>query len=138
MRKAAWIVAMVLTGITGCMGLLNGPRELGSATTPLQQSVSIGVTLYGVLGVLAAIGLWRRRPWSVTVATAWALVVCYVATVASFAFSDPGFEQQGTTAGVIGACVSTLLIGALVVWAARVSTSGRVPKETGSGHIPSP
>lgn len=129
---------MVLTGITGCLGLLNGPRELGSATTALQQSVSVGVTLYGVLGVLAFIGLWRRRPWSVTVAAAWALAVCYVATVASFAFSDPAFEDEGTTAGVIGACVSTLMLGALVVWAARGAVTERVPKETGNGHIPSP
>lgn len=129
---------MVLTGISGCQGLLNGPRELGSATTALQQSVSFGVTLYGVLGVLATIGLWRRRPWSVTVTAAWAVVICYVATVASFAFSDPAFKREGTTAGVISACVATLVIGALVVWAARASVSARVPKQTESGHIPSP
>lgn len=129
---------MALTGISGGQGLLNGPRDLGSATTGLQHSVAFGVTLYGVLGVLAVVGLWRRRPWSVTVTAAWAVVICYVATVASFAFSDPAFEREGTTAGVISACVSTLVIGALVVWTARSSVRGRVPKQTESGHIPSP
>lgn len=129
---------MVVTGITGVLGLLNGPRELGSAETALQRSVSIGVTLYGVFGIVATVGLWRRRPWSVRASVAWALVTCYVATVASFAFSDPAFARDETKAGVIGAFVGTLLLGALVVWAARVATMPRVPNEPGTGHIPTP
>jgi hypothetical protein len=138
MRQTAWVIAMVLTGITGVLGLLNGPRELGSGTNAWQHSVSMGVTLYGVFGVLATVGIWRRRPWSVAVSAAWAVVTCYVATVASFAFSDPAFERDETRAGVIGAFVATLSIGALVVWAARAATTPRVPNEPGSGHIPSP
>jgi hypothetical protein len=136
MRKAAWILAIVLIGITGALGLYNGPRDLGDGVTPLQKSVSIAVTLYGVFGVTGAIGLARRRRWSVTVIAAWALAVMYAATIASFAFHDPAFSEEGTLAGVIGASVSTAVIGALMIWAARSGT--RVPPSTESGHIPRP
>lgn len=139
MRKAAWILAIALVGVTGFFGLLNARNELANARTPLQQSVAFGVMLYGALGLLGAAGLARRRPWSVTMCAAWGLVVTYVATVASFAFSDPTFSKGETIGGVVGAGISTALIGVFVVWAARDATrANRVPRPGESGHIPSP
>src|SRR5688500_16682119 len=119
MRKAAWIIAIVVLLITGFLGLTNGIGELGDWTTPLQMSVTLGVLLYGVLGAVAGIGLIARRRWSATVATAWGIVVTYVATIASFAYHDPTVTESGTLVGVISAFVVTALIGVGVAWAAR-------------------
>src|SRR6266545_1352676 len=137
MRKFGWILAIVLLLATGFFGLLNGVRELRDMHSGLQLTVTCGVLLYGLLGIVAGAGLARRRPWSVTASVAWAVAVTYVATVASFAYSDPTFSQSGTIAGTIGAGVSTALIGAGVVWAARVATRAQnLPRASGSDHIP--
>ena len=62
-----------------------------------------------------------------------------VAFAASFAYSDPNFSQGSTIAGVIGAGVSTALLGAAVIWAARVNTRAQtLPRTDESDHIPSP
>jgi predicted anti-sigma-YlaC factor YlaD len=45
----------------------------------------------------------------------------YTATVASFAFHDPTFSQQGTLIGSASTFVATGAIAALIVWAARVA-----------------
>ena len=99
----------------------------------------MGVLLYGGLGVIAAVGLFRRNQWSVMVSALWALIVTYVATVASFAYSDPTFSRRETLAGVASACIVTALIGAFVVWAARSATRAQsLPRSSAGGHIPSP
>jgi hypothetical protein len=139
MRKAAWILALALLFVSAFFGLYNGPRELGDGTTNLQRSVSLGVILYGVLGLVGGIGLARKRPWVVTVCATWALVVVYVASVASFAYHDPTLSKDGTIVGVFFAGVATALIGAFVVWAASAMTRGRRVSDAGrGGDIPSP
>jgi len=100
--------------------LLNGIRELGHVSTWLQNSVEIGDLLHGTLSVLVAIGIWRRRRWTFSIAVAWSLAVVYTATVASFSFSDPSFQQSGTVIGVISAGVSTAVVTGLFAWGARV------------------
>jgi hypothetical protein len=139
MRKTGWVLAIAVLFLTGFLGVLNGVREIGDVHSRLQLTVTCGVLLYGLLGIAGGIGLARRRPWSVRVSVVWAIVVTYVATVASFAFHDPTFSQEGTIAGVVGAGVSTALIGAAVVWAARVATRAQnLPRPASSDHIPSP
>jgi hypothetical protein len=139
MRKATWILALALLSVTAFFGLYNGPRELSGGTTNLQRSVSIGVILYGVFGLVGVVGLARKRPWVVTVCAIWALVVVYVASVASFAYHDPSLSQGGTIVGVFAAGIVTALIGAFVVWAASVATRDRRVSDTGvSGDIPRP
>lgn len=139
MRKAGWVLAIAVLLVTGIVGLLNGVREIGDMHSRLQLTVTLGVLLYGLLGLVAGVGLARRRPWSVRTSIAWAAVVTYVATVASFAYHDPTFSQSGTIAGTVGAGVSAALIGMGVVWAARVATrSQNLPRTSGSDHIPSP
>jgi hypothetical protein len=122
MRKLGRALAIGTLIVTGLLGLSNASTEFGEPTTGWQQSVWFGVALYGALGVLAGVGLARRRPWCVTLSTAWAITVTYVSTVASFAYSDPGFTKEGTVTGVIAACLGSAAIGLLVVWAARVAT----------------
>lgn len=48
MKKAPWILSIILLLVTGLLGLYNGPNELGDWTTPLQMSVTFGVLLYGL------------------------------------------------------------------------------------------
>lgn len=108
--------------VTSIAGLHNATSELSSAVTPLQLSVGFGQLLYGFLGCIGAVGLARRRPWCVTIIAAWGVAAAYVAAVASFVFHDPTFAEEGTTAGVVAAGVSVLVVSSLVVWAARVAT----------------
>jgi peptidoglycan/LPS O-acetylase OafA/YrhL len=122
MRKAGWILAIVFMTALSLGGLYNGTNEFDDATSALQTSVYWGQFLYGFLGLLGAVGIARRRPWSVTVSVAWGIASAYVAAVASFAFHDPTMTQEGTLTGVIAAGVSVLAVSALIVWAARVAT----------------
>lgn len=138
MRKAAWIIAITLLLVSG-VGLYNGSVEYATGVTRLQRSVSAAVFLYGLFGVLGAVGLARRKPWSVRAAAAWAACCVYAASVASFAYSDPTLAQSGTLAGVAMAGVATALIGAFVVWAARDATRAlNLPRVAGSGDISTP
>ena len=138
MRKVWWVLAIAVLLVTGFVGLLNGVRELGDVHSRLQLTVTLAVLLYGLSGTAAGVGLALRRAWSVRAATAWAVFVTYAATVASFAYHDPTFSQTATITGTVAACVSTALIGAGVVWAARVATRAKLPRTEGNDHIPSP
>jgi hypothetical protein len=139
LRKAAWILAVVLLLVTGIFGLVNAVLEQGDQSSLLQSTVWLGVMTYGALGVVAGIGLALRRPWSATVAAAWAITVTYVATVASFAYHDPTFSQNGTVTGTVAAGCVTALIGWFIVWAARSATRApSLPRAAATGHIPSP
>lgn len=135
MRKAAWLFAILLLGVTGVFGFVGVRDELNGAQTPLQMSVAFAVALYSVTGVLGAVGLWRRRPWSVTITATWAIATMWAGTVASFAFNDPTFSKGDTLTGTIAAFISLALVGFFVIWAAR--SAARVPPSTESGHIPS-
>src|SRR5256885_1059066 len=89
MRKAAWVLAIAALLLTGAIGVATGPNEFPGVHTPWQLTVAIGVTLYGIAGLVAGVGLALRKPWSVRAAEVWGALVTYVATVASFAFSGP-------------------------------------------------
>jgi hypothetical protein len=127
MRKAARILAIVLIGATGWLGLREFLSDPFDGETRLQQSVSFAVALYGILGVLGAVGMIRRRPWSTAVSIVWAVAIVYAASIASFAFHDPGLDKPGTWQGVAGAFVACALIGWYVVWAARESARPVAP-----------
>jgi len=109
-QKAAWILSMLLLLNTGGIGLYNGVTEMPDAQTALQRSVTIGVLLYGVLGLAAAVWL----------SAAWAVVVTYVASTAAFAYAAADATVGAALAGGLGAAA----IGILVVWCARTVTAG--------------
>ena len=127
LRAIARWVAVLLLGATTIAGAMNTVGGFESGQTGLQQSVAFAVALYSVLGALALVGLFRRRPWTVTVAVAWGIACTWAASVASFAFHDPTFSQQGTIAGVLGSGVACLLMTWFVVWVARYSTRPQIP-----------
>ena len=119
-QKAAWILSMLLLLNTGGIGLYNGVTEMPDAQTALQRSVTIGVLLYGVLGLAAAVMLMMRRTAAVWLSAAWAVVVTYVASTAAFAYAAADATVGAALAGGLGAAA----IGVLVVWCARTVTAG--------------
>ena len=125
-HTAAWIVSLALLLFTGVVGIRNGVTEWGEGRTFWQQSVTVGVFLYGVLGLVSAYGLFRRRRWSLRTVIAWAVVITYVPGVAVMADGD------GTLGAAIAASVSTALIALGVIWTTNVMTRAEQSTVTGS------
>ena len=122
-RKIAWILSLALLLFTGCVGLYNGLTEWREGGTTMQQSVTAGVFLYGILGLVTALGLFRRRRWSVGTAIPWALAVAYVPGVAVMAYG----EEDAILSSAIAASVGSLVIALGVVWTTHVMTHGQLP-----------
>jgi hypothetical protein len=117
-RKAAWILSILVLANTGLLGLYNGVSELADAQTPLQRSVTIGVLLYGVLGLAALVALIVRHAAAIWLAVGWAIVVTYVASTAAIAYAG----DDASVGGAIAAGGGAALIGLGVVWCARMIT----------------
>ena len=117
-RKVAWILAILVLLSTGAAGFFNGVNEMSQAVTRLQHSVTIGVFLYGVLGIVGAVALIAKHRLAVKLVSAWAVVVTYVASVAALAYAGDEATAGGAIAGGVGAAI----IGAGIIWCARVAT----------------
>ena len=117
-RKVAWIFAILVLLSTGAAGFFNGVNEISQADTPLQHSVTIGVFLYGIFGIAGALALIARHRLAVKLTCVWAVVVTYVASVASLAYAGEDATLGGAIAGGVGAA----LIGVGIVWCVRVAT----------------
>jgi hypothetical protein len=116
-RSIARIVAVLFLGITGLVGIYNAFDEWANPYSPFQRIVYAGVVVYGVLGLLAAYGVIRRRSWSRHLVMGWALAITFVSGTAAIAYGGPDVTPvAGVAAGAGGA-----LIGAFVVWAARAA-----------------
>jgi hypothetical protein len=115
-RSIAWILSIGLLLLTGCLGVYDGLTEWGGATTPGQKSVTAGVLLYGILGVVTAYGMFRRHRWSFSGAIAWGVVITYVAGTASLFYSEAGIGAALAGGG------ATALIALGVIWTASVVT----------------
>jgi hypothetical protein len=117
-RKVAFVLSLLLLLFTGAVGVYNGVSEWGEGRTPMQHSVTVGVLLYGIFGLITAYGLFRRRPWSVATAIAWAIPITYVPGVAVMVYGDEG----AVVGSAIAASVASGLLALGVVWTARVMT----------------
>jgi len=138
MRKAGWVLGILLLATCAVFGFLSIPDEFRGSHGALQRSVSIGVVFYSVLATAGAIGMARRLRWSPAVVAAWGGVTTYVATVASFAFHDPGFNEPGTTVGTFATFLCVSLIALFIWWAARDAVRrASLPRATQGDHIPS-
>jgi len=121
-RTIAWWVSLLLLLFTGVVGVYNGLTEWGDGRTTMQQSVTAGVFLYGILGFVTAFGLFRRRRWSVGTAIAWALAMTYVPGVAVMAYGG----EDAILSAAIAASVGSALVALAVAWTAHVMTRGGV------------
>ena len=115
-RSIARIVAILILIATGALGVYNGFNEWKNPYSPFQRAVYFGVVLYGVLGLVGAYGVIRRRGWSRPVVIGWASMVTFVSATAAIAYSN----ARVTPLAAIAAGASAALLGAFVVWAARV------------------
>jgi hypothetical protein len=88
-----------------------------SRTKSLQRSVSIGVLVYGVLGVVAGVALASRHPSSAWLAAMWVVAVTYVASVAAVAYAG----ADASVVGAVASGIASALIAAGVIWTARES-----------------
>jgi hypothetical protein len=117
-RSVGLALSLVMLFGTGALGLYNGVRELAYTLTPLQRSVSVGVLVYGVLGVVAGVALAARHRASVWLAGIWGVVVTYVASFAAIAYAG----ANASVSGAIASGIASALIAAGVIWSARRST----------------
>ena len=116
-RKIAWLVSLALLLFTGVVGIYNGITEWEPGHDLLQKSVTAGVFLYGVFGLVTAFGLFQRRKWSVLTAIVWGVAVTYVPGAAIMAYG----EQDAFLSSAIAACVGSAIIAFGVVWTARAA-----------------
>ena len=119
-RKIAWVLSLALLVFTGVVGIYNGVTEWDPSRTPVQKTVTAGVFLYGVIGLAAAYGLFRRRPRCAATAIAWAVAVTYVPGVAVMAFGG----EDAIMGSAIAASAGSALIALGVVWTAYAMTRG--------------
>ena len=117
-RKVAWILSLGLLLFTGIVGIYNGLTEWGEGRGLLQHSVTIGVFLYGIFGLVSAYGLIRRRRWSLGTVIVWTIPITYVPGVAVMAYDD----KDALLGSAITASVASLLIALGVLWTTNVMT----------------
>ena len=117
-QKLGFGLSLALLLFTGVVGIYNGISEQSIGATNLQKSVTAGVFLYGVLGLISAYGIIRRRGWSVATAIAWGLTITYVPGAAVIAYDD----QSSPVWSAIAASAMSGLIALGVVWSARART----------------
>ena len=116
-RTIAWVLSTLVLLTTGAVGLYSGIADITGARTSLQWSVTIGVIVYGVLGLLGGAAFALRKRAALPLAAAWAVVVTYVAATAALAYGGSNVPLSAPISGGLGAA----LIGAGVVWtAARI------------------
>jgi hypothetical protein len=119
-RKIAWVLSLALLLFTGVDGLYNGTTEWKAGLSSFQKSVTGGVFLYGLVGLVAAFGLLRRRRWSVGASVVWAVIITYVPGAAVVAYGG----GDATVGSAIAASGASAVIAAGVVWSARSEARG--------------
>jgi hypothetical protein len=117
-RRIVWVLVMLLLGLTGGLGVYNGISEWSDPHTPLQQSVTVAVFLYGITGLAATCALALRRRWSVWAAVAWGVCTTYAGTVATIAYGG----SDGSPGAALAAGVACVLIAGATIWGVRAST----------------
>jgi hypothetical protein len=111
-RLSLGTALLILVGL-GYVGLRNGLAEWSNADTTGQRLASMTEALYGLLGLVAGVGLVTRRTWTVPVVVAWAVSVTITAGLAPVVWGGAGIR-----AGVAAAAATTLIVLG-VIWLAR-------------------
>jgi len=119
------VLSLLVLLTTGVLGMINGVTQPGEADDMLQFTVACGVLAYGVLGIVTAYGMLRRKRWAVPVGVVWGIIITYVASMATFAYAP----EEATAVAAIAGGLGTALIAYGVVRTIRVSlaraSSGR-------------
>jgi len=127
-RKVGRALSLLVLLATGATGLYNGVQDLPGARTTLQYSVTVGVLLYGVLGLAAGAAMATGHPSSIWLVAQWGVVVTYVASTAALAYAP-----DATVAGAVGGGLGAALIAAGVMWTVRASVRRSAPHDARGG-----
>jgi hypothetical protein len=106
MRKVFLIFLYLLLLLIGGSGLWNGPDETKTARSPQEAMVGISEIVYGVGGIVTAIGLWFRRSWTFIAAILTSAACMFAAATASVIFGETSWTA-GAVAG-LGAAATML------------------------------
>lgn len=117
-RVVGWLASAVMLA-TGAIGSWNVLHEWQQIMTLPQRSVTASVGAYGVLGLVAGVGVILRRAWSYPAAIAWGLFCTYAAGVSVLVYGGP----DASIGAALAAAIAGAVVVALVVWGVRVSLS---------------
>lgn len=117
-RKVAFVISLALLLFTGVAGIRDAVDDWGEANTFAQQSVTGGVFLYGILGLITSYGLIRRRRWTLATAIAWSVVITYVPGVAVMAYGG----EDAMLGSAVAASVGSGVIALGVIWTVNTMT----------------
>ena len=117
-RNIAIVLSVVFMLVMSALGGLNGIDGLDDGGTILQRSVPIASVIYAACGLLAAVGVLLKRPWSFPMAILWALATTYTGSVASIAWAERG---QPILISFVSAALLCIVICGLVLWGVRIA-----------------
>ena len=115
---SAFVIALAVLGGTGFLGVYNAFDEWRGAQTLLQKSVTAAGCVYGILGLIAVMGLMLRKKWSVRSAIAWGIVLTYAGSLAVTVYGD----APNAVTATLGAFAMCLVIAVVVVWLTAVGS----------------
>jgi Predicted membrane protein (DUF2127) len=106
-------VSFVLLLSTAFLGIINGPSDLREVESTGQFVVGLAVTIYGVAGLTAAYGLWRRKRWTAPWTMIWAVGAITAASVSPIAY---GAGEVTTGVGVTSGVAAAAIVGAVLLF----------------------
>ena len=110
-RIIAYAVCYLLFGLSVWLGFTQGPNDFFDSDTVLQRVCSTAVTLYGVFGLGAGIGLARRKSWSLVMTRAWCVAIVTAAIAAPLGWAPGETPWWGVALG--GIVAAALAFGVL-------------------------
>lgn len=115
------LLSAAMLFVVGVLGTINGVTEWSDPglSTFWRRSVVVASLIYGILGLIAGVGVLLRRRWSVPVAMMWGVVASYCGTIATIAWAEVG---QPVVRSALAALVASMLLVGFVVWVTHVAT----------------
>jgi hypothetical protein len=99
------------------------------------QLVRVGALVYGLTAVVAAVGLWRLRPWGYLAFLAWSAVVLSAVLWWPAVFPGPVVRWW---AGILWVVLIGLLVVPLALYVRRIITSAASDAADKRGQVGSP
>jgi hypothetical protein len=103
----------VLLLSTAFLGIMNGPSDLREVESTGQFVVGLAVTTYGIAGLTAAYGLWRRKRWTVPSTMIWAVGAITAASVSPIAY---GGGEVTIAVALTSGLAAAAIVGAVLLF----------------------
>lgn len=120
-RRVGLVLCGIVLAASGAAGVISGPDDWRTATTPAGRWLGPIELLYGVAGFAALWGLLHPGRWMWPVFGAWALAVVVAAALGTLIAAEPSERWLTTTYTVV---VATVFVGAVVGYARRALANG--------------